>query len=167
MRDDGLIRVGRRLSVAGAGLLALSLLLTWSHQLPPIERARFPGPALFGIPAAPNAFQVYASVGELFAVLSVGITAAGLRGRPGAVAVALTGTLIALAFTVRAILHAPTNGLLLALGRGGGAHYVSDPATPGSGETVALCGLVLAVAGLALIGTAIRARRDPRHAARA
>jgi hypothetical protein len=152
------------LAGSGAGLLFGSLFLTWSHQLTRTERARFGGATLFGVPANPTAFQVYASTGIVLALLAAGIAATGLlvphhggwRARRLRM-LALAAAVVGLGFVIRAATSAPTNGLLLAHGSGAQARYVTDPAAAGMGETVALIGLICAVTGL--LPTVVPGRR--------
>jgi hypothetical protein len=132
----------------GAGLLLVSLFLTWSHQLGRSERDHFSPAALAGVAADPTAFQVYASAGIVLALLAGAIAAAGLWGQRPLQALALAGASAGLAFVIRAAASAPTNGVLLAQGTGAHARYISDPATAGTGETLAMVGLICVVAGL-------------------
>jgi hypothetical protein len=144
-----------RLTLLGAGLLLLSLFLTWSHQLTRTELARFSGAALYGVASHPDAFQVYASADIVLVCLALGIAAAGLWGQRPVRAVGAAAAGLGLAFVIRAAVSAPTNGLLLAQGGGAHARYVADPATAGIGETVAIVGLACGAAGLllGLLGT--------------
>ena len=141
-------------------MLFVSLFLTWSHQLNRVELARFRGSALYGVAAEPTAFQVYAIAGVLLALLAIGIAAAGLWGqRPVRVLALMVGAL-GLAFALRAGFSAPTNGVLLVGASGPAARYVTDPATAGAGETLAIAGLAVALVGL-LISTVTAPRRPP------
>jgi hypothetical protein len=148
----------------GGVLLLGSLFLTWSHQLTRPELTRFGGAALYGVARAPTAFQVYASADIVLVLVAIGITAAGLPatrngwwGQRPARALALLAALLGLAFVIRAAVSAPTNGVLLAQGRGAHARYFPDPATPGVGETVAIIGLACGAVGL-LVGMALPRR---------
>jgi hypothetical protein len=136
------------LAVLGGALLLGSLFLTWSHQLRPAELARFRGAALYGVASDPTAFQVYAIAGFGLAGLAVGVAAAGLWGQRPMRALALVAAALGLAFVIRAASSAPTNGVLLAAPGAATARYFADPATAGPGETLAISGLVLALAGL-------------------
>jgi hypothetical protein len=136
------------LTVVGAALLVGSLFLTWSHQLPAAERRVFHGAVLYGVPANPDALQVYAIAGEVLGLLAGGVAAAGLWGQRLGSALALAAVAVGLAFVIHARSAPPTNGLLLATGVGAGARYVIDPATPGPGETLALVGLGVGAVGL-------------------
>ena len=133
--------------MAGAVILAVSLFLTWSHQLPRAERIDVSSAALYGVPADPDAFQVYAIVGEVLAVLAIVCAAAGLWGQRQTHAWVLLCVLLGLAFVIHAAGDAPTNGLLLSRGHSG---YVADPASAGPGESVAIVGLAVAGVGLLL-----------------
>jgi hypothetical protein len=144
------LRVSGLVTALGAAILLGSLFLTWSHQITPAEHDIFHGAVMFGVPANPTAWQVYAIAGDVLAVAAIGIGAAGLWGQRRTRVLALGVVALGLAFVVHAAGTAPTNGLLLASGAGGSARYVTDPATAGPGETVALVGLLLSGAGLLL-----------------
>ena len=146
------------LTLVGAGLVLVSLVLTWSRQIPVAEHARFHGPVLFGVARNPTALQVYAVAGELLAGLAVWFAWAGLRSGPAVRLAALAGIGLGLGFVLHALAHPPTNGLLLAAGAGSAARYVTDPASAGAGETVALLGLLLGAVGL--LSGLTRRRRD-------
>jgi hypothetical protein len=141
---------GAVLSIVGASVLAASLFLVWSHQLPPAETHAFHGGVLFGVAANPTAWQVYAIAAEVLAVLAIAVAAAGLWGQRPVRAAALGAVGLGLAFVIHASSAAPTNGLLLSSGTGSAVHYLTDPASTGPGETVALVGLSVAAIGLAL-----------------
>jgi hypothetical protein len=135
--------------VIGAPILFLSLFLTWSHQFAPAFLARYAGtPALAGVPRDPTAWQVYSIVDLLLALLAAGLFAVALQGsRTGRIAV-LLGLLVALAFVIHALGTPPTNGANLfdaSLGR-----YTPSHPSSGAGEIVALVGLVIGTAGVAL-----------------
>ena len=131
----------------GGLLLVASLLLSWSHQVHPSLRARVPAAALFGVPADPTAFQVYAITGELLVLLGLVVAAAGLWGQRRERALTLGLVVLAVAFTLHALAVPPTDGVLLAAGPG---RYLAVHAGAGPGETLALVGLAVAGAGLAL-----------------
>ncbi len=138
-----------------AVLLLASLFLAWSHQLPQRFVAEVgPGPALYGVLANPDGWQVFGIVDVLLAVVAAAIAGFGLAtflghsiGRGGRTAVA-GAAIIALIFVVHALAVPPTNGILDAHSVGSSYRYVSDPATDGPGETVALLALLLALLGL-------------------
>jgi hypothetical protein len=138
------------LTCLGAAALIGSEFLTWSHQLGPAERRILHGAVLFGVPTKPDAWQVYAIAGEVLAALAIGVVAAGLWGQRRVRALALAAVILGLIFVIRAAGTPPTNGLLLVAGGGDARQYLTDPATPGPGETVAIVGLALCAVGLVL-----------------
>jgi hypothetical protein len=138
------------LTVIGAAVLFGSLFLTWSHQITPAEHRIFRGAVLYGVPANPDALQVYAIAGEVLGVIALGAVAAGLWGQRRGLALALIAVGVGLAFVIHAQTVPPTNGLLLATGAGQSARYVKDSASAGPGEVVALIGLILCGVGLLL-----------------
>jgi hypothetical protein len=140
--------------VAGAAVLLGSLLLTWSHQITPALRARVAPVALFGVPGDASALQVYAIAGEVLAGLALGMAAAGLWGRRRVCLGLVGGVIVAIAFTVHALVNPPTNGLLLAAGP---EHYLNVHARPGAGEPVAVAGLI--ASGLGLLARAVTGPR--------
>jgi hypothetical protein len=140
-----------RLIVAGALVLFGSLFLTWSHQLPASVISEFGrAPALTGVLSDPTAWQVYSAADVLLALLCAGLVATALAGGRAARQLASAGAGIALVFVIHAIASPPSNGLL----RISPASNVpqSFPVAPGAGagETLALLGLLAALAGLAL-----------------
>jgi hypothetical protein len=139
------------LMLVGAVGLFISLFLTWSHQLPRSVLDTFAGgPAIRGVPGDPTAWQVYSVADVLLALLSAALILVALRGRsPFSRVAALVAVAVGLAFTIHAISTAPTNGLVLIEPNDTSA-YLPHVATPGVGETVAVVGLGLAVAGLLL-----------------
>jgi hypothetical protein len=118
------------LSGVGGLILFVSLFLPWSHQLSPALVARFgaSSPVLAGIPAAPNAWQVYDTVGwvMLALVLALLSTWANPAWRPRLIRAG--AVVLALAFVIHALIDAPTNGLPLA-SVGTPAHYLADAAS--------------------------------------
>ncbi len=142
-------RLGDWLTIAGAIALFGSLFLTWSHQLSPAFLARFGGSALLrGVPANPDAWQLYSAVDVLLAVLAGGLVLVALRGGRAAHVVAVIGAGLALAFTIHALGTPPTNGLNAFDTSAAVPVSVSAGATAGPGETVAIAGLGLAIVGL-------------------
>ena len=133
--------------LTGVGALALfgSLFLTWSHQLSPAV-LRLGGPALAGVPANPTGWQVYSAADVVLTIVAAVLVAGAVAGR---LVVwlrwfGLGCALVALAFVAHALAVPPTNGVVLA-----GAHgYVASGAGAGPGETLAIVGLGLAVAGM-------------------
>lgn len=138
------------LILAGAGLLLLSLFLTWSHQLSPGFLAHYGGSdALRGVPRDPDAWQVYSVVDILLALLAVtlGVLA---RARVGAAirGWVLAALAIAIAFTLHALAKPPTNGATIF--DPARRAYAANAPGAGIGETVALIGLLAAALGLLL-----------------
>ena len=129
------------LMLLGAVALLVSLFLPWSHQ-------RFPRTAILaGVPLDPTAWQVYSVLDVGLAGLVAALAAvAAIGGRVRRLLV-LGAAAVALAFAVHARASPPTNGLAVP-----GA--VIQPPRPGDGETVAIAGLGVAIAGLALSFTA-------------
>jgi hypothetical protein len=148
-------RIADWLMVLGAAGLFGSLFLTWSHQFSPAFLAEFAGSgALSATPRNPTAWQVYSVADGLLALVAGGLAAVALRGRrPGRV-VLLLALAIALAFTLHALSHPPTNGALLSNTAPGGPSYFPNSPGAGIGETVAIVALVLGIAGLSLSFTA-------------
>lgn len=142
-------RLGDWLTIAGAIALFASLFLTWSHQLSPAYLARLGNSDLIrGVPANPSAWQVYSAVDVLLAVLAGGLVLVALLGNRTAHLVAILGSGVALAFILHALGTPPTNGVNAFDPSLGVPAYVSSGATAGVGETVAIAGVGVAVAGL-------------------
>lgn len=148
--------LGDWLIVIGALALFGSLFLTWSHQFPPGFLVLF-GSAdlLHGVPHDPTAWQVYSAADVLLALLAAGLVGAALAGSRVVRIVAAGAALIGLAFTIHALSVPPTNGGadIFRADRNVPSYLPSSPGA-GAGETVAIVGLVLAVAGLGLTFTA-------------
>lgn len=143
---------GDWLTVAGAAALFGSLFLTWSHQFPASLPAE-PGlsVALRGIPRNPDAWQVYSVADVLLALLAAALAAVALRGSRRARLAVLLPAAVGLAFAVHASGRPPTNGLDVVNPAAPGRGYIASRyATPGVGETVAVVGLAVALAGLGL-----------------
>jgi hypothetical protein len=139
------------LMVLGAVALFGSLFLTWSHQFSAAFLARFAASdALRGVPHDPTAWQLYSVADGLLALLAAGVLAVALRGRRSGRLVVLLGLAIALAFTLHALSDPPTQGANLFDPSLSAPNYAPNSPMSGSGETVAITGLVLAIAGLGL-----------------
>jgi hypothetical protein len=130
------------LMLLGAAALLLSLFLVWSHQVPAQWRSVI---ALRGVPRDPTGWQVYSVADVYLTVVAAALVLVAFVGTRKARLVALVPVGVALAFVIRAADVAPTNGVAL-IGAG-------HPST-GSGETVALVALGVALAGLAISFTA-------------
>jgi hypothetical protein len=128
------------LMLLGAAALLVSLFLAWSHQSPPDLVA------LRGVPRDPTAWQVYSVADVLLALVTATLVFVAFLGTRIARLVAIVPVGIAMAFVVRASSVPPTNGVALAL--------LTNHPRGGTGETVALVGLGVALAGLALSFTA-------------
>jgi hypothetical protein len=120
------------LILLGAVALAVSLFLPWSHQH-----------VAGGIASDPTAWQVYSIVDVGLALLAAGLALVAMIGGRGRRLVVLIASGVALAFAVHAHIIPPTNGAT-----------ATATAHPGAGETVAIVGLAVAIAGLALSFTA-------------
>lgn len=137
------------LLLAAAPILIGSLFLTWSHQLSPGLRAQYGATALLrGVPANPDAWQVYSIADVLLLLLVLGLLAVALRGGRSPRRALALALLVALAFTVHALGAPPTNGTLVFDAAANG--YVANPVGAGAGEVVALIALVLGLAAVAL-----------------
>jgi hypothetical protein len=143
------------LIVVGAVALFGSLFLTWSHQLSGQFLNTFGSSELLdGVPHDPTAWQVYSTVDVLLALLTAALIAAALFGSRAVRLAVLIGAAIALAFTLHALGTPPTEGTNIFNPSLSVPNYVSPGATAGAGETIAIIGLVLAIAGLAVSFTA-------------
>ena len=126
----------------GAALLFVSLFLTWSHQPSRLQ----------GVPADATAWQVYTYADVLLALLAAGLVVAALRMSPTARLGAAAVVAAALAFVAHAVAVPPSD-----------VGVTDVRAAAGVGETIALIGLVLALAGLTLgERLAIYVRKAPR-----
>jgi len=144
------LTTGDGLSGVGGLMLFVALFLPWSHQLPPSVLEHFGGSAaLAGIPASPNAWQVYNTMQWVLLMLAGVLMTAWVNPgwRPRLIRGGLV--LVAVAFVVNALIVAPTDGLPLA-SSGTPAHYLAVTAGSGAGERFALVGLLTALIGLAL-----------------
>jgi hypothetical protein len=141
--------------VLGAVALFGSLFLTWSHQFSGAFLAEFGTSVLLnGVPHDPTAWQVYSAADVLLALLAGGMVAVALAGFRTARIVALVAAAIALAFTLHALAAPPTNGANIFNPALSVPQYASPGSTAGVGETVAIIGLLLAIAGLGVSFTA-------------
>ena len=157
---------GNWLIVLGAALLLTSLFLAWSHQLTPaIARDFGASPALQGVPTDPTGWQVYSAADVLLALLSAGLVVAAVHGSHVTRQVVAVAAALALVFVVHALASPPSNGIVL-------FNTIDNipqppPTSPeaGPGETMALIGLLCALAGLAVTLLADRAGRQGSTAA--
>lgn len=144
--------MGNRLIVGGAVALFVSLLLTWSHQLPRSFLVLFgTSDLLRDVPRDPTAWQVYSAADVVLAALAVGLLVAALLGRRTARIFAAASAVLGLAFTVHALADPPTNGAANIFSPGRAVPNY-QPLSPGAGigETIAIVALVVCLAGLAL-----------------
>jgi hypothetical protein len=139
------------LIVVGSVVLFGSLFLTWSHQFSPGFLSTFGSSELLdGVPHDPTAWQVYSTVDIVLALLAAGLVATAVFGTRGWRVVGAGAALIALAFTLHALAAPPTDGANIFNPSLSVPEYVSPGSTAGLGETVAIIGLVIALAGLLL-----------------
>jgi hypothetical protein len=143
------------LIVLGAAGLLVALFLPWSHQFSPAFLARFgASEVLSGVPHDPTAWQVYSIVDVALALLAGGLVAVAFLGGRSARAIGLVLCALALAFTVHALAHPPTNHADIFDPASAAPGYLSSSPSSGAGETVAVGALAVALAGLALSFTA-------------
>jgi hypothetical protein len=138
--------------LAGALLLFGSLFLTWSHQISPTLGAMFgTADALQGVPANPTAWQVYSAADVLLAALAAGLLGVAMYGTRTLRMVALGFGFVGLVFVIHAIASPPTNGVgnLFNPANSMPQYLPIDPGA-GLGETLALFGLLGAIAGLVI-----------------
>jgi hypothetical protein len=142
------------LMLLGALLLAVSLFFVWSHQFSPAFAAEWgtAGP-LRGVPRDPTGWQVYSIADVCLLVVAAMLVLVSFVGTRRARLIALVPAGLALAFVVHAMSVPPTNGVDVATAAGGVA-AVASQATSATGETLALIGLAIAIAGLGLSFTA-------------
>jgi len=139
------------LIVAGALALFGSLFLTWSHQFSPSFLTEFGTSELLdGVPRNPTAWQVYSTMDVVLGLLALAMLASALFGTRAWRFGVLVAVLVALAFTLHALGAPPTNGANIFDPALSVPAYQSPGSTAGPGETVAIAGLVVAVAGLLL-----------------
>jgi hypothetical protein len=136
--------------VAGAAALALALFLPWSHQFSASLLARYGhSPLLRGVPRDPTAWQLYTSLDVLLAALAAALVVVAVVGRDGARLIAASGVALALGFTIHALSTPPTNGADI-VDPVHADRYLPNSPRSGAGEVLALVGLGVAAAGLAL-----------------
>lgn len=140
---------GDWLLVVAAALLLGSLFFTWSHQFSPAV-LRIPGMrvALSGVRGNPDGWQVYSVADVFLAVLAGALLFTALFGLGRGLPALIAATGLALVFVIHAANVPPTNGDDVVLP--GSAESLRSLARVGEGETVAMIGLGLALAGLAL-----------------
>src|SRR5205823_5352529 len=141
--------------IVGAVALLGSLFLTWSHQFSAAFLTRWgSSDQLRSVPHDPTAWQLYSAADVLLALLAVGLVVAALAGgRADRAGMALASG-VAAAFTVRALTAPPTNGASIFDPTLPVPGYFPNAPAAGVGETVALIGLGLALAGLVVSFTA-------------
>ncbi|MFZ0087963.1 MAG: hypothetical protein WAL63_00560 [Solirubrobacteraceae bacterium] len=143
------------LMAVAAPILFGSLFLTWSHQFSPGFLARWGhSAAVVGIPRDPTAWQVYSAADVMLAGVAAGLLAVALwggRGRRLALALVLA---VAVAFTVHALVVAPTNSVSIFEPAASPPGYAANAPSAGPGVIVALIALALGGAGIALSFTA-------------
>ncbi len=152
MNKENLEVIADWMLLIGALLLFGSLFFTWSHQISPALKAMFgAADALQGVPADPTAWQVYSAADVLLAVLAVGLLGVAMYGTRTLRMVALFCAFAGLVFVVHALATPPTNGVANLFNPANSVpQYVSINAGAGSGQTVALLGLLTAIVGLAI-----------------
>jgi hypothetical protein len=139
------------LIVIGALALFGSLFFTWSHQFSAGFLTRFgSSEVLRGVPRNPTAWQVYSAADVLLALLAVALLGVALAGGRRARIGALVAAAFALVFALRALSEPPTNGANVFNPASSVPQLYPSGASAGAGETVAIVGLLLAIAGLAL-----------------
>jgi hypothetical protein len=143
------------LIVLGAVVLFASLFLTWSHQFSRLFLLTFGSSDLLrGVPRNPTAWQVYSAADVVLALLAIALVAVAMLGTRPIRMAATAASAVALGFAFHALSSPPTNGANIFHPAFSVPHYASPGATAGAGETVAILGLLLALAGLALSFTA-------------
>ena len=139
------------LTLIGALALLGSLFLSWSHQLQPgLVSAAGGSPVLRGVPSDPTAWQVYSVADVLLALLAGALFAAAVSGARRVRIGMLAAVGVGVAFTVHALSVPPSNGAIVLNPASGVAQYLPRAPSAGAGETIALIGLALAIAGLGL-----------------
>ena len=143
------------LIVVGAVVLFASLFLTWSHQFSRLFLITFGSSDLLrGVPRDPTAWQVYSAADVVLALLAIALIAVAMLGTRSIRVTATAAGTVALGFTLHALSSAPTSGANIFHAAYNVPQYASSGATAGTGETVAILGLLLALGGLALSFTA-------------
>jgi hypothetical protein len=139
----------------GALLLFVSLFMTWSHQFSPAFLAQWgASDQLRGVPHDPTAWQVYSAADVLLALLALGLAAVALLGTTIARFVTMIAAGIGLAFTFHALSSPPTNGANIFDPSLSVPNYFTNSPAAGSGETLAIVALIIAIGGLLLSFTA-------------
>lgn len=137
------------LMLIGALVLLGSLFLTWSHQFSPAFYAEWGGSgALAGVPRDPTAWQVYSVADVLLALASGALLIVALRGGRATRWLTLMAFVVALAFALHAASSPPTTGADLLGAATQALGYTPNMPRGGSGETVAIVGLGVGIAGL-------------------
>jgi hypothetical protein len=143
------------LILAGAIALLVSLFLAWSHQFSPAFFARWGGSdQLRGVPRDPTAWQVFSAIDVILALLAAALVAVALVGSRGARFAALVAAFGGLGIALHALGSPPTNGANIFDPSLRVPDYFPNSPTAAAGETVAIAGLLAAIAGLALSFTA-------------
>ena len=138
------------MAIAGPLLLG-SLFLTWSHQLSASLRAQYGATAVLqGVPADPNAWQVYSAADVFLALVAAGLLVVALLGGRGRRVVLALGLAVALAFVIHALSVPPTNGVVVFDPTLTPPGDTANPVTAGGGEVLALVALALGGVGVAL-----------------
>lgn len=151
MSKDNRELVGDWLIVVGAVGLFLSLFLTWSHQFSSAFLAQWgSSDQLRGIPHDPTAWQVYSAADVLLALVALGLVVTALVGGRRIRAAAAVASAIALAFTLHALAHPPSQGANIFDPALSVPNYFPNAPAAGVGETLAILGLVIALVGLAV-----------------
>ncbi len=137
------------LTAIGGVVLFASLFMVWSHQFSASFLQLFGRPGQ-GVVLSPNAWQVYSSADVLLALLALAIVAAALAGNRFVRVGALIAAVVGLGFTVHAMIDPPTSVGAIFNPAYSVPQLTSLGTSAGSGETVAMVGLLLALGGLAL-----------------
>ncbi len=162
MSRQGRERAADELIAAGGVALFGSLFLTWSHQFSSKFLDQWgSSDALRGVPHDPTAWQVYSAADVLLALLAAALVAVALAGARGARIAAMATAAIALAFTVHALSRPPTIGANIFDSTASVPSPFANSPGAGPGETVALIGLAVAIAGLLLSLTVDQRRSAP------
>jgi hypothetical protein len=141
------------MAIAGPLLLG-SLFLTWSHQLSSSLRARYGATAaLAGVPADPNAWQVFSAADVLLALVAAGLFLVALAGGRARRVVLALGLAVALAFVIHALSVPPTNGAVVFDPTLTPPGYTANEVSSGAGEVLAVVALGLGAVGVALAFT--------------
>ncbi len=142
------------LMLLGAVALAGSLFFAWSHQFSPAFAAQWGNAVpLRGVPHDPTGWQVYSVADVCLLLVAVALVLVSFVGTRAARLLILVPVAVAAAFVLHAMSVPPTNGLDLATLIGGVPSAANHP-TSALGETLAVVGLGVATAGLALSFTA-------------